>query len=32
MPKTFAWDAPTPTNPDKDGYYPIAVPGKTVTV
>lgn len=32
MPKTYAWDAPTPTNPDGDGYYPIAVPGKTVTV
>lgn len=32
MPKTYAWDAPTPTNPDADGYYPIAIPGKTVTV
>lgn len=32
MPKTFAWDAPTPVNPDADGFYPIAVPGKTVTV
>jgi predicted dehydrogenase len=31
MPKTYAWDAPTPTNPDKDGFYPIAVPGKTIT-
>ncbi|MCC6232712.1 MAG: Gfo/Idh/MocA family oxidoreductase [Verrucomicrobiales bacterium] len=31
MPKTYAWDAPTPVNPDKDGFYPIAVPGKTVT-
>ncbi len=31
MPKTYAWDAPTPINPDKDGFYPIAVPGKTVT-
>jgi predicted dehydrogenase len=32
MPKTLAWDAPTPVNPDKDGYYPIAIPGVTVTV
>ncbi|MGE3308541.1 MAG: Gfo/Idh/MocA family protein [Limisphaerales bacterium] len=32
MPKTFAWDAPTPVNPDSDGVYSIAVPGKTVTV
>lgn len=32
MPKTFAWDAPTPVNPDGDGFYPIAIPGKTVTV
>lgn len=32
MPKNYAWDAPTPINPDKDGAYPIAIPGKTVTV
>lgn len=32
MPKSYAWDAPTPVNPDKDGFYPIAIPGKTVTV
>jgi predicted dehydrogenase len=32
MPETFAWDAPTPTNPDAEGFYPIAVPGKTQTV
>ena len=32
MPKNYAWDAPTPTSPDKDGFYPIAVPGKTKTV
>ncbi len=29
MPTTFAWDAPTPTKPDENGYYPIPVPGKT---
>ncbi len=32
MPKVFAWDANPPTLPDKDGRYPIAVPGKTITV
>jgi predicted dehydrogenase len=29
MPKEFAWDAPPPVLPDADGYYPVAVPGKT---
>ncbi len=29
MPKTFAWDAAPPVLPDADGFYPIAVPGKT---
>ena len=29
MPKEFAWDAMPPTLPDANGYYPIAVPGKT---
>ncbi|MEZ4702740.1 MAG: Gfo/Idh/MocA family oxidoreductase [Rhodothermales bacterium] len=29
MPKKFAWDAPPPVLPDADGYYPVAVPGKT---
>jgi len=29
MPKEFAWNATPPTLPDADGYYPIAVPGKT---
>jgi len=28
MPQTFAWDGPTPTQPDKDGRYPIPMPGK----
>jgi len=29
MPKEFAWNATPPILPDADGYYPIAVPGKT---
>lgn len=29
MPKTFAWDAPPPVLPNADGYYPVAIPGKT---
>jgi len=29
MPKEFTWNAAPPTLPDADGYYPIAVPGKT---
>ena len=29
MPKEFAWDAKPPVLPDVDGFYPIAVPGKT---
>jgi len=29
MPTTFAWDAPTPTKPDANGFYPIPEPGKT---
>lgn len=29
MPKTFAFDADPPIMPDKDGYYPIPMPGKT---
>ncbi len=32
MPKTFAWDAIPPVLPNKDGLYPIAIPGKTITV
>ncbi|MGZ8901804.1 MAG: dehydrogenase, partial [Limisphaerales bacterium] len=32
MPKVFAWDANPPTMPDKEGRYPIAIPGKTITV
>ncbi len=29
MPENYAWDAKTPTVPDKDGRYPIAMPGMT---
>ena len=29
MPKEFAWNALPPTLPDADGFYPVAVPGKT---
>src|SRR5687767_6948712 len=29
MPKKFDWNALPPVLPDDDGYYPVAVPGKT---
>lgn len=29
MPKTLAWDAPTPVNPGPNGIYPCAIPGVT---
>lgn len=29
MPESYAWDADPKVMPDKDGNYPIAVPGKT---
>ena len=29
MPTRFAWDAPPPVLPGPDGYYPIAIPGRT---
>jgi myo-inositol 2-dehydrogenase / D-chiro-inositol 1-dehydrogenase len=32
MPKRFAWDAEPPVLPNKDGRYPVAVPGQTVAV
>ena len=32
FPATLAWDAMPKSLPDKDGFYPIAVPGKTVSV
>jgi myo-inositol 2-dehydrogenase/D-chiro-inositol 1-dehydrogenase len=28
-PESYAWDANPPTLPDKNGYYPIPVPGMT---
>lgn len=32
MPKTFAWDAETPTKPDAQGHYPIPTPGITKVI
>ncbi|MCX8107444.1 MAG: dehydrogenase, partial [Verrucomicrobiae bacterium] len=32
MPEKLAWDALPKVLPDKDGLYPVAVPGKTVAV
>jgi myo-inositol 2-dehydrogenase / D-chiro-inositol 1-dehydrogenase len=32
MPKSFAFDAEPPVLPDVNGFYPVAVPGKTITV
>ena len=32
MPKKFAWDAEPPVLPDKDGFYPVPVPGATKVV
>lgn len=32
MPDRFAWDATPKSLPDANGFYPIAVPGKTVAV
>lgn len=32
MPRTFAWDAEPPVKPGSDGWYPHAVPGKTVVI
>ncbi len=28
-PKVYAWDAAPPVVPNEDGFYPVAVPGKT---
>src|SRR5690606_9904922 len=30
MPKTFSWDMDPPVKPDTDGFYPVAMPGKTI--
>ena len=32
LPKAFSWDAPPPVLPDANGWYPVAMPGRTVTV
>lgn len=32
LPKTFSWDALPLVLPDSEGFYPVAVPGKTVCV
>ncbi len=32
MPERFAWDANPQVLPDENGWYPHAIPGKTVTV
>ncbi len=32
MPKSFAWDANPPVLPDEQGFYPHAVPGKSIIV
>ncbi len=31
-PKLFAWDAEAPILPDADGFYPVAIPGRTVAL
>ncbi len=32
LPKTFGWDAQPPVVPDADGWYPVAMPGRTICV
>ena len=32
FPEKLAWDAKPRLLPNADGFYPVAVPGKTVTV
>ena len=32
MPKSFAWDSNPPVLPDEQGFYPHAVPGKSIIV
>jgi myo-inositol 2-dehydrogenase / D-chiro-inositol 1-dehydrogenase len=32
LPKTFGWDVTPPVLPDADGFYPVAMPGRTVAV
>ncbi|MGN6385971.1 MAG: Gfo/Idh/MocA family protein [Verrucomicrobiota bacterium] len=31
-PSAYTWDATPPTLPDKDGFYPVAIPGTTIVV
>ncbi|MBF9255485.1 Gfo/Idh/MocA family oxidoreductase [Pontibacter sp. 172403-2] len=32
MPETFAWDAKPKVLPNADGFYPVAIPGKTKVI
>ena len=32
LPKEFSWSSTPPVLPNEDGFYPVAVPGKTVVV
>ncbi len=32
LPKSFGWDATPPVLPDANGFYPVAMPGRTVCV
>ncbi len=32
LPKAFAWDALAPVQPDANGFYPVAMPGRTVAL
>jgi len=32
MPETVSWDMTPPILPDQDGWYPVAVPGKTIAL
>jgi predicted dehydrogenase len=32
LPKSFSWDATPPVLPDAHGFYPVAMPGRTICV
>jgi myo-inositol 2-dehydrogenase / D-chiro-inositol 1-dehydrogenase len=32
LPKVFSWDAEPPVLPDANGFYPVAMPGRTICV
>ena len=32
LPKEFSWNTAPPVLPNEDGWYPVALPGKTVAV